>query len=495
VSSVEVPHQLGVRRFRGDPISPPDVVPWRVRRSAPPKRIEDAGAPTMSLGGLNLSVDGLLAFGLFLSMLFITEFTTKSAAAFVGLVPLYAFLRRKDFLQLMGSRGLLLVIPALALFSIAWSEAPSATLKYAIEFGVTLVAAFLLSSARDQEAVLRGLAAAFLLYVAVSVAVGRSVGVGVGAGGEAFSGLTDSKNLIADIASTAMMISVLVGLLALCKRDLFWMAIAAVAVLLDAHVLMAARSAGAMVGLAAGLAAMLGLLPLVVMPQVVRGMVTLVISIAVVFAAFAYQAIAAGIMSLGLAMFDKDPTLTGRTYLWYRAGELIGEKPLLGRGYSAFWLQGNIDAEGLWRFAGITGRSGFSFHNAAVQILVELGWLGLVVIGAIVVISTCMLAIRLIRHPTPFLCLWMAILLYELCRTPIEAIGLAPLSYSTVLLFGAFGAGFGALRPALRRAPARPSPRFQRVAYTARGAGRAVPTVRTRPGVSPIRVAPPMLES
>ena len=49
---------------------------------------------------------------------------------------------------------------------------------------------------------------------------------------------------------------------------------------------------------------------------------------------------------------------------------------MLGRGYYAFWRQGNLDAEGLWRYFGIDSRGGFTFHNTLVDILVTLGWIG-----------------------------------------------------------------------------------------------------------------------
>src|SRR5581483_2182010 len=83
----------------------------------------------------------------------------------------------------------------------------------------------------------------------------------------------------------------------------------------------------------------------------------------------------------GAAIFDKDPTFTGRTYLWYRAEPVIQQKPLLGHGFAAFWRPGSIDAEGLWRWAGVKHTVGFNFHNTFIETLVQLGIVGLVVIA------------------------------------------------------------------------------------------------------------------
>ena len=157
--------------------------------------------------------------------------------------------------------------------------------------------------------------------------------------------------------------------------------------------------------------------------------------------------------------FDKDPTLTGRTYLWQRAYDLINETPWLGRGFRSFWLQGNPDAEGLWQYAGIASRDGFNFHNTAIEILVHIGWFGLIVYGAVVIIALGFLVARFLARPNLFLCFWLSVLVYELVRMPIESIGFNEFYFSTVLLFMALGSAFAA--PAAKFNPARTQFRAQ----------------------------------
>jgi exopolysaccharide production protein ExoQ len=161
-----------------------------------------------------------------------------------------------------------------------------------------------------------------------------------------------------------------------------------------------------------------------------------------------YRWLAATMIEMGASIFDKDPTLTGRTYLWYRAADLIREKPFLGRGYYAFWLQGNTDAEGLWRYFGIQERGGFTFHNTLVDILVTLGWAGAALIAIVALIGVIALIRRFVTRPSLPLVFWMAVLLYQLARTPIETIGIAPFYFSTVLAYGALGAAFARARTA-----------------------------------------------
>ncbi|MCR5875275.1 O-antigen ligase family protein [Phenylobacterium sp. J426] len=261
-----------------------------------------------------------------------------------------------------------------------------------------------------------------------------------GAGGYAFSGLSGSKNLLGDIASAGMIVSVAVALLAIKQRNLIWLGLAGVAMLLDLYVVAAARSAGALLGMAMGVGALLALAPLLAVGKAVRGWLTGAVALCILAAGLSSRWLAETMIQMGAQIFDKDPTLTGRTYLWYRAADLIQEKPALGRGYYAFWQQGNMDAEGLWRYFGIDERGGFTFHNTAVELLVTVGWVGLILFAIVALIGVIFLVKRFVERPSIALVCWISLLLYMLARTPIETIGVAPFYFSTVLAFAALGA-------------------------------------------------------
>jgi exopolysaccharide production protein ExoQ len=195
---------------------------------------------------------------------------------------------------------------------------------------------------------------------------------------------------------------------------------------------------------------------------VLRATATFFLGLLLVVAALNYRALSSAMIDTGTRFFDKDLTLTGRTYLWQRAYDLINETPWLGRGFRSFWLQGNPDAEGLWQYAGILSRDGFNFHNTAVEVLVHLGWVGLVVYGAVVIFALGFLIARFLVRPNLFVCFWLSILIYELVRMPIESIGFTEFYFSTVLLFMAMGSAFAAPsgKPFAAAAPKRrPSPR------------------------------------
>lgn len=81
-----------------------------------------------------------------------------------------------------------------------------------------------------------------------------------------------------------------------------------------------------------------------------------------------------------LAYFGKDSTLTGRTDLWKYGLSYFPRNPILGDGYSAFWVEGRPEAEALWVEFFIPTKTGFHFHSVFIQTLVDMGSIGLIII-------------------------------------------------------------------------------------------------------------------
>jgi exopolysaccharide production protein ExoQ len=409
---------------------------------SPGGRLAATPARGLGLPGLGaVSLDGAFAMILFAALLFAGQLGTAAAVLIVLATGAYGFSQR-DRLRAIFLRPLpLLAVPSWAIFSVVWSQFPGATLKYGAELLVTVAAALLIAAAPSPKAVLKGLLLAFLLYAVMALAFGGSVGMGAG-GQTAFSGLSDSKNLLADIASTGCIISLAVLAIALTGREPLWMSLSTGAAGVQLYLLIVSRSAGAVLGLGVGVATLAILWTLLAAGRAARLIFAGALGLAALAVAIFHQPLSAAAIAVGSAAFDKDPTLTGRTYLWYRAADLIAEHPLLGRGYSAFWVQGNIDAEGLWRYAGIGTRGGFNFHNLGVEILVHLGWVGLVLVVVVLMTGAVALVRRFVVEASLSLCFWFAILVYQLVRTPIESVGLAPFHISTLFVFAALAAAF-----------------------------------------------------
>jgi exopolysaccharide production protein ExoQ len=75
------------------------------------------------------------------------------------------------------------------------------------------------------------------------------------------------------------------------------------------------------------------------------------------------------------ALLDKDPNLTGRTDLWPYVIDAIYEKPILGWGFTAFWIPSNPRAV---EISSILGWGGFvaEAHNGILQLLLDVGVVG-----------------------------------------------------------------------------------------------------------------------
>jgi exopolysaccharide production protein ExoQ len=395
--------------------------------------------------------DGFFAFVLVALTLFAWTLGTAGAVAISVMALIYAILRLPQLGEILAPRAFILVVPIFAVMSILWSQSPVDTLKYSLEFALTVGVALLLSAAPYPKAVLWGIFLAFALYIPAAIVFGQAVDVGNN-GDTALSGLTQSKNLLGDMAATGGLVSLACFVASIEDRRPF-RAIAALGVAaMEIYVMLQARSAGALLGMVPAVFAFIFFLAMRPARLSMRLIATVFASLAAALMTVAYGTSA---VEDSMTLFDKDPTLTGRTYLWQRAADFIAEKPALGAGFNGFWVQGNPDAEGLWRYAGIIERTGFSFHNTLIELLVNIGWIGVFVVTVVAIISTILLLRRVMTRPTLALCFWMSLLVYEFVRMPIEAIGMAPFAHATLMMFAGFGAALAARRTAEARAALR----------------------------------------
>lgn len=387
------------------------------------------------------SWDGVFSFALTASMLFVLQAGTIGALLISLITLAGAVMRGSVLVEISRRYWYLLIFPAFALFSALWSAVPLETLKHAGEFAVTIMAALLLAACRDHRSVLVGFFWAFALYVAMSLAVGDVVEVGT-TGVSAISGLSESKNEQADMAATGFLISLSLFVMGLKSRRIAQCVIAALAGAIELYAASAALSAGALAGIAVGAAALALLLALCAAGRHLRALVAATVGIISASLALTFVALNGDMQGVLAAVFDKDATLTGRTYLWARARDLIAEHPWLGTGFAAFWQQGNLDAEGLWQFAHITSREGFNFHSTMYDALVGLGWIGGLIFALTIGIGLLTVTLDYIRRPTLAACFWLSMAAYLLVRMPIESIGLSEFYISTVLLFALMGSAF-----------------------------------------------------
>ena len=77
-----------------------------------------------------------------------------------------------------------------------------------------------------------------------------------------------------------------------------------------------------------------------------------------------------------LKALGKDTTLTGRGDMWPYIFEMIGEKPILGYGYGAFWSGPDTPSFYIWRATGWTPPNS---HNGFLDLWLQIGLIGLLI--------------------------------------------------------------------------------------------------------------------
>jgi len=281
----------------------------------------------------------------------------------------------KTGFSLRPSRGMVLsfVLPAFALLSVLWSDYPLSSLKSAAEFTSMVVCAVVVGRVVAAPDFIRGLA----VGGALTSLIGSLSADLLGLAPYAWADLGGSHNQFGICAEIGMLFS-MVHWLQL-KRQPFESIITLGAVLVCALALFLSHSAGALVSML-GTLFMVGVVLLIrmfPMPPRTRGVlvvatiVVLIGAVGVLFASLGQDA---------LKLVGKDSTLTGRTYFWSEGLKVGADQPVLGVGYSAFWVPGRPRAEKYWYQAGIYNKTGFHFHNGYIETFVELGGVGVIII-------------------------------------------------------------------------------------------------------------------
>lgn len=385
-----------------------------------------------------------------------------------SLVPVLAVLlliaffaiRRQSAITALTSNWAILLLPAFALMSTLWSIAPGTTAYYAIQYLLTAMLGILVGAGLKRERAFIGVFAAFAIFTIASFAFGRSVGWGGGAmGNTAFAGLVASKNSMGDIAAIGALASLAFFFLSLAHARFLLGAGVFALFLLQVHLTQASQSSGAVIGVFVGIAIIFAWGISCSIPRQYRILLGGLLFAILLFLFFQRAIWFPPLIDMMATAFNKSPTLTGRTPIWEHADRLIAERPMLGLGFSAFWVHGNLDAEGIWRSMGITNRAGFNFHSTPLEILVHLGLVGFILFLTIFLLCSVRLFARTLYQPDVSLIFWSSFIAYQLSRMYAETRGVKLFDYGTTMFFLAMTMGASS-RPEIRRSW-RVSPRYR----------------------------------
>lgn len=272
---------------------------------------------------------------------------------------------------------------ALAVASIAWSIDPSLSARRLIRMATIVLActAFVLIAwhAKRLQKVLRPILTIVLLASLAFGLVFPLYGIHPESAPEllgAWRGLANHKNGFGALASFALIFWFHSGLT---REVKIWPAITGCAVAIAC--LLLSRSSTA---IATSVVVMLLMLVFVKTPDHLRTLlpifVTALTAVLLIYALAILNLIPGlnTLMSPIAAMIDKDLTFTGRTDIWAILTEHISYRPLLGTGYGAFWTAGPVAGtesyEFIWRMGGFYPGSA---HNGYLEIVNDLGWVGL----------------------------------------------------------------------------------------------------------------------
>jgi exopolysaccharide production protein ExoQ len=333
----------------------------------------------------------------------------------------------------IGQTRLPYALPLFAILSTAWSIEPTLSLKLGIEFLLFTAIAVVAARAQSQRSFLSSFMCALLVGVVMSAALRTTAPVGT-TGEIALIGVFGSKNNLANFVCLSMITSLPVLIDRQQSRTIRMLA--AVGLLLDPAMLIKAHSLGALFAGGAALATSAAILFLSSMsPRPRRLILGLATISGLGFGFVMLIALAQGFdLSSILVAAGKDPSLTGRTFLWSRASEFIAIKPLLGLGYQAFWVQGHVEAEALWRYAQIETRAGFHFHNLYYETAVELGNLGVAILAVFLLGASGRALYAGLTRPGPVTAFLCALVVFFAMRVGVELDFLDPFSTGSFLL-------------------------------------------------------------
>jgi exopolysaccharide production protein ExoQ len=320
-----------------------------------------------------------------------------------GIISAFCLLHLRALVTKCMGTPSLLALPILAIVSTAWSQDPVQSFLLGTLSLAATVFAFYLStrfSPEEQMELFMFLGVAVLLISLVLVAFFPAIGVMQLDGKGAWQGLFNHKNRcamgMAFLLSPALFIKVR-GVMA---RNLKW----AFIILSIVLIAMTQSRTGWIVTFL-----LLLFVPIAHVFGRVTGRGKLLISIALVAGCIVIPVVAwQNHVALALAL-GKNPTLTGRLPIWHAVLEPIFKRPILGFGYSAFWL--GVKGESLNVILATGLRNLANAENGILQLWLELGLVG-VLMFLYTLFEACKNALTCLRPNAPNYVKWYSAIIF-----------------------------------------------------------------------------------
>jgi exopolysaccharide production protein ExoQ len=312
------------------------------------------------------SSNALAAFVALFGLAFVGPLGSKGALLFLMAGMALVVSRPGENLAAFRREWMIGLVALWCVMSFGWSDYTSLTMRYGIQLFLTVMISVVIAYRLAPMTFVK------IIFVTSSIAGLASLLLGRGRDdGLGYLGIYASKNALAD-ASSLLIIAAL-AMLVDRRLSTYWRLPAMMMLFLGAKLLVMGQSSGALVS-TIGVIMVFGVL--ILLQRLTPHMRLIAISLTIVLGAAIVVVLSSMSDQLARMFLDvtgKDITLTGRTDLWAVAFGQIAERPLLGVGFQAFWVQGQPLAEQLWANFGIPSREGFHFHNTILSNAVEIG--------------------------------------------------------------------------------------------------------------------------
>ncbi len=380
--------------------------------------------------GLPISSDFLLAAVAVAALVHIPWMGTRAALLFVmagtGLIALRPLKSANELV----AHWYLLLLPLYSTASALWSQFPALSLRFGVQLTVTVAVSIVVARRLSPRHFI------MLLFVFLGETMVASLLFGFVRSDGAWQGVYASKNALAGAA--AMLVVMAAGLVLDAGLPKALRTAAALMLALAFFMLVKAQSTGALILVFPVLLAQIALVFLPGLSPATRQVAAIFLVLALALAALLLQSNADVLVDRFLDATGKDITLTGRTDLWREALRLIGERPLFGVGYQAFWVKGYGPAEELWYMFGIKARSGFHFHNTYISNAVEIGIVGVALQIFVLYGAAWSSGVWAIRRRSAESSILFALVLLVIAISMIEVPVFFQFSPRTLIVFGAF---------------------------------------------------------
>jgi O-antigen ligase len=311
-----------------------------------------------------------------------------------------------------------LALAVLCIASALWSPVPAVTVRGATAILLLTLAAWIIASRMSLTDLLLGCGVAFRLLLVTSlllVIVRPDIGLVSDAYEQgAVKGLFVHRNILSFV-SVAAAITFFVSRKARSRKALVYLDL-----LVAVYCLYAAKSSSAVVVIGVVVLLWLGM----GLARKFNGATRMLVSLFIASSAAGGVILALTALPELFGGLGRDTTLTGRTIIWEAVTAEVQHQPLLGGGWMGVWHRGLAISYRIWS---VTGFEVYHAHNGYLDMLLQLGVLGLALLSGILLFC-CMWGARLaIRSNSP-ITMW-----------PISsavALGIANITESEFTTFG-----------------------------------------------------------